>query len=439
MNTSEIIGVIFQVAALLISIFYTTVNIEPEEKYKKISIALIIIQVLYVIVDCVSRCLGFYLIFSILRFLHDYPFIVVVYIVIIAMLSPITADYERKNCGFFAKRRYALTNGLLNVLGVVAACSMFLLACNVIPDFGVLKKFQIEAVASVFISMTLALVLLYQSTEQGMYKKGVKMDHDPSIQWFNQRINMLHLFNAYFVPIISAVYIITYTIYCRIYHIQLDMDKKYITFLVLALLYFYVLSLHPHEYLYKIFLIATPSILITSTYWLSWFVKDKRMIYIESCYIAIALILFTLRILSRTRFPGKVKQLTGLKGYIARVRYIWDKNLICFFILFIAIASYLSVVWASSMTERIKSTEAENYIIMICRDTDQDATQVIKEAQEMGTYDAEDGSYDKADYMDFINTVLETEIIAKNITSSNSPLKYEELDDWYRNIPIENK
>lgn len=250
---------------------------------------------------------------------------------------------------------------------------------------------------------------------------------------------MLHLFNAYFFPIISVVYVIAYTIYCRIYHIQLVMNGWYIFFLVGSVLYFYLLSLHPYEYLYKIFLIVTPAILITSTYWLSWFVRDRRMIYIESGFIVINLIAFSLRVICKTKMPTELGRLKGLKGFREKCLYIWNKNVVSFFIVFIIIVSYLSVVLSPLMTERIQSTEAENYIYAICQDTERDTAQLIEKARKMETYDAESESYDKMDYMDFINTELKAEIAAKHINGKSISLEYDELSEWYKNIPIVNK
>lgn len=462
---NEVIGGVLQVVTIMIAFFQLKIDIDPnsDDSHKKISIIQklsmakkiftpqkmsmadkismfgLSAQMLYVIVNTVTKYFGIHLIFAILRFLHAYPFIVVIYIAIIALLSPISAKYEHEKRGFKSKDIYPIANGVLNFLGFLAASAMFLLVCDIIPNFNVLKRFQIEAFVSIFISLSATLVLLYQSTELAMAKnQEIEMDHDPSIQWLNQRINMLHLFNAYFFPLISVVYVIAYTIYCRIYQIQLVMDRKYIGFLILALLYFYILSLHPYEYLYKIFLIATPAILITSTYWMSWFVRDRRMIYIESGFIVINLIIFSLRVICKTEMPVELKDLAGPKGLFARCRYIYNENIINIFVLFIAIIAYFSVVLPPLMTERIRSGEAENYICAICRDTDYDWAQLVEKARNMATYDAESGSYDKMDYMEFINEELKTAITSKQIKEGNTPLEYDELEEWYKNIPITN-
>ncbi len=436
---NEILGYMLEIVSPLISYLQIDVEITPADKYKKISKAIIILQITYIIVDMATKNFGIYLIFSLLRFLHDYPFIVVAYIGIIAILSPITAYYEHEKCGFPSKKSYIIKNAIFNIAGACAAYAMFFLAHRIIPDFNLLKRFQIESFVSLFISMSVTLVLLYQSTEQNMTKNGMPMDHCTSIRWHNQQINMLHLFNVYFFPLISAVYIVTYTIYCKTYHIPLVMNGSYIAFLVLALLFFYILPFHPHEYLYNIFLIATPAILITSTYWLSWFEKDAHMLYIESGFIVINLILFTLNVLRRTQLSIQPASTKKFKNFIIKWRYILSKNIVSVFIIFIAIVAYLSMAFFPLSTERIPSNEAENYIYAICHDTNCDAMQIIENSHSLDTYDTDDGSYDKLDYMDFLNRELKTEIAAKHIIENGTTLEYNDLETWYKNIPNKNQ
>lgn len=433
MNT--VIGTIISLVAVLISFLYLKYDLKPKKNSDTISIMVLVIQGLYILVNFITERLGIPLIFSILRFLYDYPFILAAYILIVAALSPLTACYETKH-GFTAHDSYAPKNGLYNLGGVGASYAMFFLAHQIIPNFNLLEKFQIETYTSVFISMSAVLVCLYQSTEQEMDRQGVPMDHDPSIEWLNQRINMLHLFNAYFFPLISTVYIITYTIYCRIYQIPLVINGWYISFLVLALAYFYLLSLHPYEYLYKIFLIATPAILITSTYWLSWFEKDRSMIYIESGFIIINLIFFSLRVLSRTQMPDEIAQKKGLAGFITRWRYILGKNIFSLFLIVIAVVAHLLIACFPLSTERIQSTEAENFVYLICDDTNRDPAQIIEKSHSLTTYDAASGSYDKLDYMDFLSRELKAEIAAKHIVENGRALTYNGFEEWRRTIPI---
>ncbi len=425
----------FEIIAGLAALFGKGIKIAPKKEYEKITRIVGIIPWLYLTIDIITNIIGIDFVFSVLRLLHKYPPITFIYIVVIAMLSPITAYYERKKCCFEADTSYIPLTSLFNAAGAAAACLMFALAHSIIPDFTVLKRFQIEKLVPVFISMSFILVFLYQSAEQSIKEKAASINHDPSIKWINQKINMLHLFNAYFVPVISAVYIITYTIYCRLYHITLVMDGKYILFLVITLLYFYILSMHSYEYLYKLFLIVTPGILISSVYWMSWFVKDIRMICIESGFIVVNLIAFSLRVLSRNDTLHFEQWPKGPKGFIMKWEKLLRKNLFCIFIVFIAIVAYLFIALLPLMSERITASEAEKYINAICSGTDRDASLLIMEAQNLDTFDAEQNTYDKFDIMNFINRELETEIVEKHITKEHELLEYENLSKWYLSIP----
>lgn len=438
----DILGYVFEGLSALVMFFYHSAASEPDKEYKKLSWIWKGIPILYFFTDFVFGLIGYDFVFMVLRFLHRYPAIVFLYVGGVAVLSPAAALYERKKCGFISEQLYAVKNCGFNLLGALAACIMFLLAYRIIPDFSVLKRFQIEGIVSIFLSMSIVLVLLYQSEEQIRYKNGdryvVTLDHDPGIQWFNQKINMLHLFNTYFFSLISVVYVVTYTVYCRIYHIHLVMDIKYVFFLVIAMLFFYSLSAHPYEYLYMIFLTNIPVILVCSVYWMSWFVKDTKMMCVEILYIILNLISFTGSILLKNRILVFGKAPEKVDDYRIKWKVVWCKSGFYVFTTFIAIVSCLFVGVLPLATERIEAFEAENYICAICRGTGRDAEQVIEEARDMETYEnTENRSYDKMDYMEFINKELESEIVIKHIKEEGGALEYDDLSSWYLNIPVE--
>lgn len=72
---------------------------------------------------------------------------------------------------------------------------MFWIARGIIGDFTYLKDFHIEGIVSMLISVCVCLVLVYQSIEQN--KK--LPDHSAKTKWLNQKLNMLHLFRAFFL------------------------------------------------------------------------------------------------------------------------------------------------------------------------------------------------------------------------------------------------
>lgn len=96
MNT--VIGTIISLVAVLISFLYLKYDLKPKKNSDAISIMVLVIQGLYILVNFITERSGIPLIFSILRFLYDYPFILAAYILITAALSPLTACYE-KNMG----------------------------------------------------------------------------------------------------------------------------------------------------------------------------------------------------------------------------------------------------------------------------------------------------------------------------------------------------
>ncbi|KAI4446262.1 hypothetical protein C823_000780 [Eubacterium plexicaudatum ASF492] len=139
-------------------------------------------------------------------------------------------------------------NLIFNLAGTIGPLVMFYIARSVIPDFQVLRDMELEALVCLFVPVCAAFVFLYQREEQ-QQSEDVR-DHDPSIRWINQIINMLHLFNTYLLAIISSIYVIMYTMYCRIHNIQLEIHFYYFVFLQLTLLFFYLLALKPNEYLF---------------------------------------------------------------------------------------------------------------------------------------------------------------------------------------------
>ena len=236
--------------------------------------------------------------FEVLRLLQRHWTAVSIYIYAIAILSPICAYFDRKKDSQVATKEYIRNNLVFNMLGALSACTMYYLAHILIPDFGALKEFEIESVVSIFVPACWSFVYLYQQEEQNNPKV---RDHNTSIEWKNQRINMLHLFNVYFFSILSAVYVVAYTVYCRIHNRALVLNGSYIVYLIMVLVFFFVLSFHEYEYLFMIFQVDVPAILISSVFWMTWFENADDYLFGEICFILIVFMAYVLRLFTRYR------------------------------------------------------------------------------------------------------------------------------------------
>lgn len=416
---------------IAIVIGFEKIKVEPEDTYEKIFKCVSVIPIIYLLLDTCN----YDLVFIALKFIHDYPISVCSCVGLIAILSPASAYIEMKKRGFTARDGYIWKNLLFNLFGTLSSCVMFLIACYIIHDFNVLRDFEIEGIISIFIPSCIAFVLLYQREEQ---QSRHVTDHDPSIRWVNQVINMLHLFNVYFLAIISSIYIVTYTIYCRIHNIQIEISIFYFIFLQLALIFFYALSTQPHEYLHMILLVDVPAILISSIYWLSWFKITDNLIKMELIFIVFNMCLFTVLIMCRNKIiiVGAGPEPSDIYKVIIcyRGKGLWIKNKSGFYFIstIFVILSY-AFIWLFPMTtQKIPADDAEKYIIKICSDTEFNAAAVIKKMQESDMYNRRTDDYNRNDYMNYINGNLHNPIVEKGILDEYKKiLKYEELIEWY--------
>lgn len=425
------LSTVLELFSFIIAFGCNAIIVKPEEKYKKIVNGVTALPVMYSLF-----CLfNVDFVYAALEILYNYPAGVVAYIELVAVLPPLLAYIEKKKCEFDADDSYMKWNLIFNLAGTIGPLVMFYIARSVIPDFQVLRDMELEALVCLFVPVCAAFVFLYQREEQ-QQSEDVR-DHDPSIRWINQIINMLHLFNTYLLAIISSIYVIMYTMYCRIHNIQLEIHFYYFVFLQLTLLFFYLLALKPNEYLFFIMLVDVPAILLSSIYWLSWFKLTDSLILGELVFIITNVTLFTVLIMFRDKIL--IKSDTGPdEGYKKIFKCgrtsIWVRNKSgIYFISAVFVVLAYGFLWLFPMTtQRVAAVEAEKYVREICVDTEFNTEKLIENMRKKEMYDSSNDDYNKNDYMDYINDRFHDELIEKNILEGHKKvLKFEELTEWY--------
>lgn len=194
----------------------------------------------------------------------------------------------------------------------------------------------------------------YQSIEQ--HKE--LPDHDADTKWLNQKLNMLHLFHAFFFSSLSVVSIVCYSIYCYIHNLPLTIKLNYFVCLSFALLFFYSLSQHFHQHVYMVFLVMVPVIVIYSLIYACLIFYRYEMIFIGKR-----------EDMDEGRY-GKSYKL--LKDKVFAIEHGFQEIL-----LLIVIICY-SVSWlVPVLTQRIEGDRAETFIIKVCKDTDINADEMV--------------------------------------------------------------
>ena len=283
------------------------------------------------------------------------------------------------------------------------------------------------------------LVLSYQSLEQ--HKE--LPDHDASIKWLNQKLNMVHLFHAYFFSSISVVLIVCCSIYYYIHNLQLTIQPNYFVLLTLALLFFYSLSQHFHNHVYMIFVVMVPVILVSSVYWMSWFAMSKEMRFVQWIFIVVHSVAYTVLIFIKNKiiFIGEREDMDENRyGQPHKLRgsLVWamERGDLHAILLLVIIICY-SVSWLVPMlTQRIEGGRAEYYIREVCKETNVKVDEMIELAKERCAYDMENQDYDRGKYLKFMYEELHEQILDKGmIDDENKFLTYEELVEWYPSAP----
>lgn len=336
------------------------------------------------------------------------------------------------------KQSYVKWNRIYNLLGALSAWAMLKIVHDIVGDFSYLEEFQIEGIISILIPVCVGLVLAYQSIEQ--HKE--LPDHEADTKWLNQKLNMLHLFHAFFFSSISVVFVVCYSIYCYIHNLQLTIHLNYFVFLSIALLFFYSLSQHFHQHVYMVFVVMVPVILVSSVYWMSWFSMSNKIRYVQWIFIVLHTLIYASLIFYRYKmiFIGKKEDMDEkryrkphklLGNWVFAIEHGFQMIL-----LLIVIVCY-SVSWLVPMlTQRVDGRTAEIFIIKVCKDTNINTDEKIALAKERSGYDAVNQDYDRGKYLEFVYEELYEQILDKGIINEDSTyLAYEDLEDWCAAMP----
>ncbi len=384
---------------------------DKEKEYVYISIGTVIICELYSFVNIFMDDV----IFSVIFWIQNHWWVGAVYILVIAILPSVVAKEERRQGTFRAQGDYAGKNRKFNLRGVAASYAVYLLIYCVVGDFNYLKFFYIEELVPLIASVSVWMAIIYQKIEHEKDKAG-KVDHDTSLKHMNQKLNLLHLFNMYFLVIVSVVYLVAYTIYCNKYHIGIVIHPiAYYILITVALWFFYTLSQHEHRYLYILSIIFIPVILISSVYWMSWFTLSQEMrlwqwifVFVHSM-IYIACVFWKERVI-RVGLYNRNGRNRGIR--FGRWVVFSENNFLL--ILPVVVTIIYTIIWAlPSFIDRIPVTEADNYIDMICEDTDVDADIVIEMAKKQEMYNETVETYDIQAFMRFLSEELGEQLLEK--------------------------
>lgn len=392
---------------------------EEKKRYRNIMICLTIAYGIYLTVDAYVGST----VFSIISWLQNHKVLACIYIGVAAILPPALAWVEQKRGTFEAEKRYVLGNLVFNLLGVIAIGGLFTTVQWMIRDFYLLKGFYVEEIVCMTIPIGVWMVLCYQKTERQIEEKG-GLDHDASLKNWNQKANLLHLFNMYSLAIISVVYIVAYTIYCQRYHVNRDMNAWYYIVLSFPLIYFYVLSQHKLRYLNLVAYVVIPAILIASVYWTSWFSMNDKIRSYQWIFITVHSTVYILLVFR--------KEGVGIFGKHGESDAVSDSYLMVFPMIIIAL---YTIVWTlPKAIDRLPGNEAYNYVDMLCIDTDTEADTVIQKAMEQNMYDEEDHTYDVEMFMRFLSSELENELVGKGIIEKGGEIPARgDLSTWYLN------
>ena len=379
----------------------------------------------------------FNVVFFLLSYMQKYLKFIYIYILIVAVLAPVLAFFDRRKSQKAAKCEYIIKNLGFNLLGAASALGMLSVAHKEITDFRFIEDFYVQEIIVMLIPVCLGIVFSYQAIEQQKNKK--EMDHAPSLKWKNQICNIIHLFNAYFWALTSSVFMVSYTLYCHIHHVQMYLNVRHLVFLSIALCFFYVCGFHQHRHVYLIFAIYVPVILISSIYWMSWFTINQEMIKLQMIFIVAHSLIYVLILYIREGILV-VRKSDGSRDPKYQIQFhkfvsIKIKNWFYVALLFVIAAAYM-ILWAVPLSiERIPYSDAEKYVNAICKDTDQNVDELLIAIRCREWWDREAEDVDCTQYLEFIYDNLQEELIEKGIiTEEEELLLYEKLDNWYNKL-----
>lgn len=431
--------------SVVISILCGLIKFDKKEDCKWVKLLPFVVFVIATLCAGIDKLgLADYMIVSILTACQKYSIYICVYVFIVAMLSPIAAYIEQKRRRFVASKWYPFLNFFFNIVGAFCACAMFMIAIYMIEDFNRLMNFPLADIVGILVPLCTGLVLAYQNIEL----KNEKLDHDASPKWINQMFNMLHLFQVYFLASVSVVVVVAYTIYCHMHRIGITMHLEYYVFLSFALLFFYIISQHQHDYLRLIFTIMVPVILAASVYWMSWFSMDTNMRWCQWGFIlghsVVYILLYCNQFFRNQKGDKDQKDDKNQENDIdqknekikSKIIVGVNKYAITVVLLLITTTIY-TLVWIVPLyARRLGTAEATKYIAKICDGTGIDAEEVIEEMKKRPMYDGNEMNYDMEGFLKFVTERLNPQITDKGILNDgDNLLSYGDLKTWYLETP----
>lgn len=418
MDFVKILGLIIPNALLLFQIIAKKLmkNEEEEKEYGYISLVTFCVCNFYLFVNIICTDGP---VFAALRWIQKHWWAAAAYILTAALLPPMTAKKELGSKTFRADASYAGRNCMYNLFGAAAAGAVFGLLCEVIKDLGNLKYFYVDDLAPAFASLSVWLAVVYQ---QGERKKAQEegLDHDPSLKSKNQKLNLFHLFNVYFISIVSVAYLVVYTIYCWIYHINITVRPS-VAYLCIsvALVFFYALLQHEHRYLYVTAIICISVILISSVYWTTWLTLDRKTRFLQWIFVFAHSVIYMTSLFIREKLI-RIRQYAGDDDIEHKRIRIWKWEIMLenyFPLVFPVIVGIVYIlIWVMpSFIYRMPANEAYHYIDIICEDTDVNADEVIMRSWTYDMYSEEGKTYDIEAFMHFLSRELDEQLLDKGI------------------------
>lgn len=428
--------VLLEVFADIANFLCGKISVSPSKNSKIITVSLGVVAAAYTLlkffrVDIINR---------LIYIIQNSLFEICGFVIIIAVIPPIIAFYERQNPDKPVRKDYIWKNLALNIAGCASAISMIYAAFKEIKDFRFIEDFQIDSIIAILVPICVWIVFSYQSIEQQKYACETKsFNHDPSLRWINQMFNVLHLINVCFWALISSVLVVAYTLYCHIHNIQLDLEWPYLWLLTMVLIFFYLCAFVEHDYIKLVFLIDVPLILICSMYWMSWFRIDQTMEFLQFIFFLVHSVVYTLLIYRKEKVIARCMSVNetdpDYKIYFRRIR-VKIKNWFSIITIGIIIMAYM-IFWIVPhfLIERDSFAFVENCVIEICYGTEKNAEESLCEIKTLNWYDAERDNVDRAHLLNYINENFLQEMVDKKIISgTDNGISYEELVNWYINV-----
>lgn len=407
------------------------IEVKPKKTAKRIAFIFSAISFGFAIIEGA----GINIVSFLLDCMQKYLLAVYIYILLIAVLAPALAFFDGRKSSKAVRPGYVWKNLGFNILGACSACSMLFIARKEITDFRFIEEFYVKEIIVMLVPLCLCIAFSYQTAEQQMKKK--EMDHSASLKWKNQICNIMHLINTYFFSLASAVFVVAYTLYCYVHHTKTYLNEGYLVLLSITLFFFYICGLHKNKQAYLIFIVCVPAILVSGTYWMSWFVINRKMMKLQMVFIVLQTLIYALIIYRREGIikVSKVKN-RRRSGNKVRCGYVYNVTWLHVAILVAVVACYM-VLWIVPLSvERITYNNAVKYIDALCSHTDKDADRLLDEMMGKEWWNEDDKDADYAQYLAFVYDVCQEELIKKGvITEKEQQLSYEKLDDWYKQLP----